>query len=162
MSKITPLRQYDHWDDMSDFRLASGVDLDRVIDDLMETYRICHQTAAYCIDSGGDLATLTRLKAFDDCAEVNLTLANFLLRASEHSMKLAALCRDISAACARAIEDVEHGDGQLRAAYAACQRSHHACKELVGDDVPAHEDARDEAGRESFPASDPPPPPTQL
>lgn len=161
-SKIIPLHDYNSWEDMSDFRLASGVDLDRVIDDLMETYRICHQTAAYCIDSGGELATLTRLRAFDDCAEINLTLANFLLRASKHAHMLAQLCVDVSTACAEAIQDVEHRDGQLRAAYAACRRSRHACLEVLGDESPIEEDDRDEAVRESFPASDPPPPPTQI
>ncbi len=161
-AKITRLLEDDAWGTMSDFRLASGVDLDRVIDDLMDTYRICHQTAAYCIDSGGDLATLVRLRAFDDCAEINLTLANFLLRASEHWRDLATLCVEVSTACASEIEDVEHGDGQLRAAYAACQRSRHACLELLGEEVREREDRRDEEIRESFPASDPPPPPTTL
>ncbi|MEX0747511.1 MAG: hypothetical protein WD275_05870 [Rhodothermales bacterium] len=141
---------------MSDFVLSSDVDLDRVIDDLMETYRICHQTTAYCIDSGGDLATLMRLRAFDDCAEINLTLANFLLRGSEHAPEMAALCLSISTACADSIRDIEHSDGQLRAAYAACQRSRHASLELLGREHRAEEDARDEAVRESFPASDPP------
>lgn len=161
-AKITRLHEDATWEGMSEFRLATGLDLDRLIDDLMETYRICHQTTAYCIDSGGDLATLARLKAFDDCAEINLTLANFLLRASEHWRSLAAMCVDISAACAREIEDIEHSDGQLRSAFAACQRSRHACRELLGVEVPAREDPRDETIRESFPASDPPPPPTTL
>jgi hypothetical protein len=143
-------------DSMSEFGLASDVDLDRVIDDLMETYRICHQTTAYCIDSGGDIATLARLRAFDDCAEINLTLANFLLRGSEHAPEMSTLCLSISTACADSIRDIEHGDGQLRAAYAACQRSRHASLELLGRERRAEEDARDEAVRGSFPASDPP------
>lgn len=147
---------------MPDFRFAIGVDLDGIIDDLMETYRICLESAAYCIDKGGDLATLDRLKAFDDCAEINLSLANFLLRASEHARGMARLCLAISTACAESIRHVEHDDGQLRAAYAASQRSRHACLEILGEEVRRHDDERDEIVRESFPASDPPPPPTQL
>lgn len=144
------------------FGFADGVDLDGIIDDLMETYRLCQQSAAYCIDTGGNLATLERLKAFDDCAEINLALANFLLRASEHAPSVARICLDISTTCAEAIRDVEHSVGQLRAAYAACQRSRHACMEILGDEVPARPDARDEIVQESFPASDPPPPPTGI
>lgn len=161
-AKITRLHEDDDWGGMSSLRHTAGIDLDRVIDDLMETYRICHQTVAYCIDSGGDLATLARLKAFDDCAEINLTLANFLLRASEHWRGLAVTCVDVSAACASEIEDIEHSDGQLRAAYASCNRSRHACLELLGEETQADDDDRDETIRESFPASDPPPPPTSL
>lgn len=147
---------------MSEFGLEAGVDLDRIIDDLMETYRICQQTAAYCIDSGGDLATLDRLRALDDCAEANLTLANFLLRASEHAPDVARLCHDVSGACARQIADVEHSNGQLRAAFAACTQSRHACLEFLGEESEEFDDERDEIVRESFPASDPPPPPTQI
>lgn len=147
---------------MSEFGLQEGVDLDRIIDDLMETYRICHEAAAYCIDSGGELATLERLRAFDDCAEANLTLANFLLRVSEHAGDAARLCYKISSACARGIEGIEHGDDQLRAAYAACQQSRHACLEFLGENVEPSEDAHDATIQESFPASDPPPPPSQI
>lgn len=147
---------------MSEFGIMASVDLDRVIDDLMHAYRVCHQTAAYCIDNGDEIATLERLKAFDDCAEVNLTLANFLLRGSEHAVDLARVCITVSEACAKAIEDVEHHDPQLRAAYAVCRRARGACLELLGEDVPVTEDRQDETVRESFPASDPPPPPTEI
>ncbi len=147
---------------MSEFGLETGVDLDRIIDDLMETYRICHETAAYCIDSGGELATLERLRAFDDCAEANLTLANFLLRASEHAADVARLCYKISTACAQGIESVEHNDDQLRAAYAACQQSRNACLEFLGEQISDRDDRLDEAVRQSFPASDPPAPPSQI
>lgn len=147
---------------MSEFGLSTSVDLDRVIDDLMHAYRVCHQSAAYCINNGGELATLERLKAFDDCAEVNLTLANFLLRGSEHAVALARVCIDVSQACAESIQEIEHEDAQLRAAYAVCHHARHACLQLLGEEAPVVEDERDQAIRESFPASDPPPPPTEI
>jgi hypothetical protein len=147
---------------MSDLERSSSVDLDRVIDDLMHAYRLCHQSAAYCIDHGGRLATLDRLKAFDDCAEVNLTLANFLLRGSEHAVMLARVCIEVSASCAHSIEDIEHSDPQLRAAFAVCHRARHACLQLLGEERAVIEDERDQAIRESFPASDPPPTSTEI
>lgn len=147
---------------MTEFGISSHVDLDRVVDDLMNAYRTCRETSAYCIDEGGDLATLERLKAFDDCAEVNLSLANFLLRGSEHAVQLARVCLSVTQACADAIRDIEHGDPQLRSAYAVCQGARRACLQVLGEDVPTFDDDRDEVGRESFPASDPPPPPTEI
>lgn len=136
--------------------------IDYVIGGLMETYRICRQTAAHCIDEGGDLATIDRLRAFDDCAEINLTLANFLLRDSEHARLVAATCLEITTACAESMREIEHRDGQLRAAYAVCLKTRHICLRLLGKKEAEAEDGRDEAIRDSFPASDPPPPPTSI
>src|SRR5690606_35911551 len=141
---------------MRDIGQTTEVSTDQLVDDCMQTYRLCRQTAAYCIDQGGETATLARLQALDDCAEVNLTLSNFLLRASRHVRPLAALCLEISRACAESLEAIEHGDPHLRAAYAACRRSEAACAELLGDrDDDVHYTAQDEASAESFPASDP-------
>lgn len=148
---------------MSDFAQTTQIAADQVVDDCMETYRLCRQAAAYCIDRGGDLATLERLKALDDSAEVNLAFSNFILRASKHVRPMAALCMEVSRACAESLEGVEQGEGPLRAAYAASRRSQRVCGELLGDEaVEASYEPQDEVSRESFPASDPPAPPTEL
>jgi hypothetical protein len=47
-------------------------------------------------------------------------------------------------------------------AYAACLRLHECCLQLTGlAEIPSS-DERDEALRETFPGSDPTPPPTEL
>lgn len=144
---------------MSDIANTTHVAADQVVDDCMETYKLCRQTAAHCIDQGGDLATLPRLQALDDCAEVNLSLANFLLRASRHVRPMAALCMEVSRACAESLEPFENQDLQIRATYAACRRSQRVSSELLGHEEPAEYTAQDESSWESFPASDSPAPP---
>ena len=149
-------------DDMSDFAETTRVAADQLVDDCMQTFKLCRPAAAHCIDQGGELATLSRLQALDDCAEVNLTMSNFLLRGSRHVRPLAALCMEVSRAAAEALEAVEHHDAHLRAAYAACLRSHRACAELLGEREDAAYTVEDLTSSESFPASDPPPPPTEV
>lgn len=142
------------------------VEADQVIDDCMEAYRLCRRAAAYCVDQGGDLATLHRLQALEDCAEVSLLTGNFLLRASRYYRQAATLCIRVAGACAAAIEEQEGAHAPLRATYAACHRLREACTDVLGQEVPADatgEERRwDETIEETFPGSDAPPPPTQL
>ena len=128
----------------------------------MEAYRACMMTLPYCIQQGGDLATPARLQVLHDCADLNLAVANFLARGSRFHKPLAELCIDVSRACAEALADIEHSDPQLRIVYAACQRVAQACHSLTASAETEASRKRDEALRETFPASDPTPTPTEL
>ena len=134
----------------------------QTIDDCMETYKVCRQTAAYSVNEGGTLAEPHRIQILYDAAEINLAMADFLSRASPFHNALGRLCIEITRACAEAISQDEHDDDQLRITYAACERSVRACKELTGTGEDAHSDERDVALEGTFPASDPTPPPTEL
>jgi hypothetical protein len=87
---------------------------------------------------------------------------NFLSRASRFHQQATALCADVAEACASTLEETSLDDPQLRVAYAACLRLHECCLELAGQAERPSTDARDEALRETFPGSDPTPPPTEL
>lgn len=99
----------------------------------------------------------------DDCADIHLALSGFLTRQSSFQQDLARLCANVSEVCAEALDAYEHDDAQLRVAYAACHGAHRACMEFItstGDDIAYSK--QDEALKETFPASDPTPPPTEL
>ena len=116
---------------MQDFEYYESRKADEVVDDCMITHKLCRQAAAYCIDIGGELATLDRLKILDDCAEVNLTFTNFLLRASQYIDSMARLCIEVSLGCAKSLQELEQEDQMLHATYVACLRSHQSCTELL-------------------------------
>lgn len=134
----------------------------QVIDDCMEAYKVCRQTAAYGVSEGGDLADPHRIQILYDCAEINLAMANFLSRASPFHNALGGLCAEITRACAKSISKEEHDDEQLRITYAVCERARRACEELIGAKEEAHLDERDIELRGTFPASDPVSPPSEL
>ena len=134
----------------------------QVIDDCMEAYKACRQTAAYGVNEGGRLADPHLIQILYDAAEINLAMADFLSRASHFHNELGRLAIRITRACADAISQDEHDDEQLRITYAVCERAVRACEELVGARDEADLDERDVELRGTFPASDPAPPPTEI
>jgi len=116
---------------MKDFENEASRKADEVVDDCMVTHKLCRQAAAHCIDTGGELSTLERLIILDDCAEINLTLSNFLLRTSRYIDSMLKLCTDVSMACANSIREFEQEDDLLHATYVACLRSHQSCSEYL-------------------------------
>lgn len=130
----------------------------RTTDTCLDVYKVCRQTAAYCADQQGDYATPHRVQVLHDCAEIHLLTADLITRASPFHRQVARLACDSARACAEAFRDDEHGDPQLRKLYAVCMQAVQAIGVFIGDEeAPPQEDKRDEASKESFPASDPPP-----
>ena len=126
----------------------------------LATYRLCREAAAHAA-----IEDRTVRAELENCADLHLTTANFLLRASPFNRELAALTAAVAKSVADTLEPLEQTDSILRAAYAACLRTYHACAAWMGAEssaVPTPPDARDVALEETFPASDPPPPPTEL
>ena len=147
---------------MNDIGHRTETEALQTIDDCMEAYKVCRQTAAYSIGKGGKLAEPHRIQVLYDAAEINLAMADFLSRASHFHNALGKLCIEITRACAEAISKDEHDDDQLRTTYAVCERAIRSCKELTGAEEPAHTDERDVALKGTFPGSDSTPPPTEL
>lgn len=102
------------------------------------------------------------MTALQDCADINLALANFLSRNSEFARHLAYLAVGVSEGCAESLSRVEHEEAQFRATYATCLHAAQVCRTFVGDEDPEFYTQRDETVWESFPGSDAPPSPTQI
>jgi len=134
-----------------------------VMDDALDAYKACRETTAYCVQEGGDLADPHLIQHLEDAADVALMTTNLLSRASRSHRQAVAFCADVAEACAETLEQrASLDDDQLRVAYAACLRLHECCLQLTGlAEIPSS-DERDEALRETFPGSDPTPPPTEL
>lgn len=132
-----------------------------VIDTCMDVYQVCRQTAAYCANQQGAYAAPHRTQVLHDCAEIHLLTGDFLARASPYHRQAAGLACEIAQACADAFREIEHDDPQLRKLYAVCAQATEQLGAFLGQvEMPPKSDARDEALKGSFPASDPPPAPS--
>lgn len=138
----------------------------QLIDDAIEAYKLCEQTAAYLVDQGGPLAEPHLVRIVRDACEINQAAAAFTSRASAFHRDVLELAAAVSDRCAEALEAVEADHDQIRATRAACARAATASRELLDpSSVPRssrQEDQRDEALKETFPGSDTVPPPTEL
>ena len=135
---------------------------ERLIDALVDGYKVAMMTIAYCANEGGEKANPRRLQPLFDCADLCQTTAAAAARASRFLHPLTDLTADVARACAEAYADLEHGDVQLRRLYAVALHAAQVCDEFTGRRAPAPvQDERDLAMKASFPASDPPPGPSQ-
>ena len=121
----------------------------------LDAYRQCKAAAQHCLNARREDRIRPCAGALEDCADASLVLANFLVRDSPLIPGALELASDAARQAASVISGLEHADGQLRATYAACQNLLRVCRDLAtgGSASPAN-DARDEALRETFPASD--------
>lgn len=145
---------------MADNPSSSGVH--QIVDACLSAQKLCTQAVADCLDRGGELAASKIVNALLDAATMNATAAEMVTRISVHAREIAYLNADVSEYCARTLDPFEQSDGILRSTYAACLRASDACRSF-GVVVPEEkENERDKTVADSFPASDPPPPPTEI
>lgn len=125
-------------------------------------YRLCIQTDAYCARTDGALNTPEVRDAVRDAADVALALVNVLARESRHGESLAAVARNAAESCASVLRPHEHDDEQVRVIFSVCRRFAHTCRVFLGEIDELEDAAHDETVKQTFPASDAPPPPTEL
>lgn len=132
--------------------------MDQAAKACLEAYGECKASSQHCLNARRDDRVRSCAGALEDCADVSLLLGNLLLRNSPMVLPTVGVAMDAARHAASAISALEHADGQLRAAYAACQNLLRVGRMLSGGDTPdPGEDERHEALLETFPASDSPP-----
>ncbi len=134
---------------------------ERLIEAALSVYKYARMAAAYCSDQRGELADPHRLRTLYDVAETHLLLADMLSRASNLSREAATLAAQAADAGLEAYGTTEEAD-VLRTLYAVTAEAKRQAQIFTGAKEEPHADDPQlaEALRETFPASDPIPPPT--
>ncbi len=136
---------------------------ERLIEAALSVYKHARMAAAYCSDQRGDLADPRRLRTLYDVAETHLLLADMLGRASTLSRDAATLAVQAAEAGLEAYGSTEEAD-ILRTLYAVTAEAKREAQVFTGakEAVEEGDPQREEALRETFPASDAVPPPTEV
>lgn len=145
---------------MSD--ISHQQDVHEYIDTCLAAQKMCTQAVAHCLEAGGELGSAKVITTLLDCADLNGTTASYLSRVSTHSGDIMRLNARVSRYCAEAIGAYDHDVGVLRAAYAACVHVAEASDSFGQPDQDRQEAMQDKTVADSFPASDPPPTPSEI
>jgi len=94
-------------------------------------YTACTETLTYSLDVGADLSEPQHLRLLIDCCEVCQTAQNILLRASELSMMLAAVCVEACEKVADHCRQLDASDEQLAACAEVCDHTADCCRQLA-------------------------------
>lgn len=97
----------------------------------LDCYHVCTETIQHCIEMGGKHAEPKHLNLMMDCAQVCLTMANFIMRDSEYCRKLAPLCAEICEVCAASCASLGDEAGMQRCVD-SCKTCAQTCKSISG------------------------------
>jgi hypothetical protein len=98
----------------------------------LDCHRICQETIMYCLDRGGDYASALHIRVLLDCADICLTNASFIIRASDKHSTISSSCAETCLHCAEVCE-VFADDECMKSCAAACRRCAEYCQLMVAN-----------------------------
>ena len=107
----------------------SGIALQHSVTEALTCHRICEETITHCLHTGGAHADSDHIRMMMDCADICRVASDYMVRGSQFTSAIAALCADICEACAADCERF-HDDAQMVACAQACRRCAQSCRQM--------------------------------
>ncbi len=101
------------------------------IDNCLDCYRLCAETANHCLSMGGKHAEPEHIQLLQDCAEICQTSADFMARGSHRHNQTCALCAKICQECAEACDQMAGGDSLMKECADACRKCAQSCETMA-------------------------------
>jgi hypothetical protein len=102
------------------------------IQNYQDCHRACLQTLAYCMKQGGRHAAPQHLRLLMDCADICLTSAAFMSRASDLHAYTCAACAAVCQACAEDCDQMSD-DLRMKALADTCRHCAESCRAMAGE-----------------------------
>ncbi|HYX88494.1 MAG TPA: four-helix bundle copper-binding protein [Gaiellaceae bacterium] len=103
----------------------------RCVEAASDCYTVCTETLTHSLDDGGDLSEPRHIRLLIDCGEISQTTQNVLLRGSELTLMLVAVCAEACEKAAESCRQLDGSDEQLELCAETCMRCADSCRELV-------------------------------
>ena len=100
------------------------------IQNCQDCHRACLQTFAWCLKRGGRYADPDLLRNLLDCADICLTSATFMIRASDLHVHTCAACAAVCQHCADACAALAD-EPRMRAVADTCQHCADSCRAMA-------------------------------
>ncbi len=96
-----------------------------------ECHNICIETAAHCLEMGGEHAAAHHIHLLLDCAQICATSADFMLRGSELHGQTCGVCAEACERCAEDCERLAGDDEVMRRCAEVCRRCAESCRRMA-------------------------------
>jgi hypothetical protein len=107
---------------------ASSREIQQCVDECLDCYRICRQTAMnHCLESGGEHVAPDHFRLITCCAELCRTAADFMLSGSRMIAQVCAACAEVCDACASSCENL----GDMGECVLACRDCAASCRSMA-------------------------------
>ncbi|GIL19309.1 MAG: four-helix bundle copper-binding protein [Candidatus Jettenia sp.] len=104
-------------------------ELEKCINDCLDCYKVCVQTASYCLEKGGKHVEAGHIKLLKDCIDACLGSTGFMLRNSDWSGQACSFCADICMKCATDCDSFD--DEQMKKCADVCRRCADSCRKMA-------------------------------
>jgi hypothetical protein len=101
------------------------------ISNCMTCHAICLETIHHCLQMGGEHASARHIGLLQDCAQICVTSADFMLRMSSYHPQTCGVCADVCEACAVECERLADGNDFMQRCADACRRCAESCRRMA-------------------------------
>ena len=105
--------------------------LSDTIDACERAHRSCTESVIHGMQQGGPSAEWELIQLLLDCADINETAADFMLRSSRLHHLTCQVAAEVSDKCASACEKLSKVDVRLKECAEACRRAATACRKTI-------------------------------
>ena len=111
--------------------MAPTITIEQCIANCLRCYKVCLDTLHHCLQQGGNHAQPNHIFMLQDCAQICLMTADFLIRKSPNHAPLCEVCEYICNECADDCASAKwKEDAQMAACAQMCRDCANLCKEM--------------------------------
>ena len=108
-------------------------DMQQCIQNCLSCHAVCLETIQHCLAMGGEHASPKHIGMLQDCAQICITSADFMLRMSPFHAQTCGVCAAVCEACATECERMASGDATdfMTRCAEACRRCAESCRQMA-------------------------------
>lgn len=101
------------------------------INECLTCHSVCLETISHCLEMGGEHASPAHIALLQDCAQICITSADFMLRGSELHGQTCGVCAATCDACADSCESLAEGNDFMQRCAEVCRRCAESCRQMA-------------------------------
>jgi hypothetical protein len=101
------------------------------INECLNCHSVCLETISHCLEMGGKHAAPDHIALLQDCAQICITSADFMLRDSRFHGESCGVCAAVCDACADSCESLAEGADFMQRCAEVCRRCADSCRQMA-------------------------------